>query len=117
MQRGSFDIKAQAPEVPVAEDPLAEELGALAAVGAPALVAVGEHDMPDFHAAADEIVEALPNARRVVIAVAGHLAPLEQPQAILALVTDLTRCGAVQAEQPHRPGSRRVIWVRGEARR
>ncbi len=90
MQRRAFEIKAAAPEVPVADDPLADELDALVALDAPALLAVGEHDMPDFHVAAEELVEALPNARRVVIPGAGHLAPLEQPEAFLSLVVGLT---------------------------
>jgi len=86
MQRRAFETQAQAPEVPAAEDPLAEDLGALSAVGAPALIAVGEHDMPDFHGAADELVEALRGARRVLIPRAGHLAPLEQPEAFRGLL-------------------------------
>ncbi len=90
MQRRAFEIKAQAPNVPVADDPLAEELSGLRAVDAPAFVAVGEHDMRDFHSAADELVEALPDARRIVIAGAGHLAPLETPHATLELALELT---------------------------
>jgi pimeloyl-ACP methyl ester carboxylesterase len=50
------------------------------------VIAVGEHDMPDFHAAADEWAAELPDARRVTIAGAGHLAPLEQPEAFRELL-------------------------------
>ncbi|HEX3512131.1 MAG TPA: alpha/beta hydrolase [Solirubrobacteraceae bacterium] len=86
MQRRAFVTQLAGPEPQEASDPLADDAGALAVVDAPALVAVGEHDMPDFHRAADELVRALPNARREVIAGAGHLAPLEQPEAFRELV-------------------------------
>jgi pimeloyl-ACP methyl ester carboxylesterase len=42
--------------------------------------------MRDFHLAADALVEALPNAQKTVIPGAGHLAPLEQPQAFRKLL-------------------------------
>jgi pimeloyl-ACP methyl ester carboxylesterase len=74
---------AAAPEV---RDPLYDDLEPVAAIGVPALVAVGEHDMSDFHLGADALCSALPNARGEVIAGAGHLAPLEQPRAFRELV-------------------------------
>jgi 3-oxoadipate enol-lactonase len=58
----------------------------LAAVRAPTLVAVGEHDKPDFIAISERLARELPDARFEVIAGAGHLPPLEQPEATAALV-------------------------------
>jgi pimeloyl-ACP methyl ester carboxylesterase len=42
---------------------------------------VGEHDMTDFHQAAAELARLLDAGEPVVIAGAGHLAPLETPAA------------------------------------
>lgn len=60
----------------------------LGAVTAPTLVAVGEHDKPDFIAIAERLARELPNARLEVIAGAGHLPPLERPEETAALVGD-----------------------------
>jgi len=56
------------------------------AVRAPTLVAVGEHDKPDFHAIAERLAREIPGARLEVIAGAGHLPPLERPEETAALV-------------------------------
>jgi 3-oxoadipate enol-lactonase len=58
----------------------------LGAVQAPTLVAVGEHDKPDFRAIAERLARELPNAELVVIGGAGHLPPLERPDETAALV-------------------------------
>jgi pimeloyl-ACP methyl ester carboxylesterase len=58
----------------------------LGAVRARTLVAVGEHDKPDFHAIADRLVRELPNAEHAVIPGAGHLPSVERPEATAALV-------------------------------
>jgi 3-oxoadipate enol-lactonase len=60
----------------------------LAEVRAPALVAVGEHDKPDFIAIAERLARELPDARLEVIPGAGHLPPLEQPERTAALVRE-----------------------------
>jgi pimeloyl-ACP methyl ester carboxylesterase len=86
MQRRAFELQAGAEPEP-AEDPLEADAGALSACRAPALVAVGEHDMPDFHQAAQELERGLGDCRgRVTIARAGHLAPLEAPEEFRELV-------------------------------
>jgi pimeloyl-ACP methyl ester carboxylesterase len=56
------------------------------AVRAPTLVAVGEHDKPDFHAIAERLAREIPGARLEVIPGAGHLPPLERPDETAALV-------------------------------
>ncbi len=66
---------------------VADRLGEIAA---PALVVVGEHDIPDFRLIADLLTENLPSARKLVLPDSGHLPPLEQPEAFnQALITFL----------------------------
>ena len=99
MQRRALELQAaaaMAPSEPL--DPIEDPAADLADLAIPALVAVGELDMPDFHAAAWALAGLLPSARHAVIAEAGHLAPLEQPAEFLALLLDFL--GA-----PHPPGS------------
>jgi len=51
-------------------------------VQAPALVVVGERDLPDFRIIADILAENLPRARKLVVPDAGHLPSLERPQEV-----------------------------------
>jgi len=89
MQRRALETQMAAGEPEEAPDPLeGRELHV------PALIAVGEHDMPDFHAAAEAWAAELPGARRVAIAGAGHLAPLEQPRAFREVLLDVLRAAA-----------------------
>ncbi|MFE7115693.1 alpha/beta fold hydrolase [Streptomyces sp. NPDC057654] len=78
-------------EAPPAADPLGEGTAALRTLTAPALVGVGEHDMPDFFQGGEELARALDAGRPVVIPAAGHLAPLEQPAAFCTLLLDFVR--------------------------
>ena len=55
-----------------------ERLGQLAV---PTLVLVGEHDRPAFQAMAEDYAGAIPAARKVSLAGAGHLLNLEVPEA------------------------------------
>jgi len=55
-------------------------------IKAPTLVVVGEHDLPDFQQVSDLLAQSIPGARKVVIAGAGHLSPLEKPQAFAKAV-------------------------------
>ncbi len=61
---------------------------ALGQLDIPALVAVGERDMPGFGEAALRLAEALHPAHHVVIAGVGHLAPLEAPDVFRGLLID-----------------------------
>src|SRR2546425_407126 len=47
-----------------------------------ALVIVGEHDLPDFHAIAATLERGIPGARRVTMEGLGHLPNLEAPGAV-----------------------------------
>ena len=78
MQRRAFDLQLAAPEPADSPDPLDETR----TLDVPALVVAGEHDMPDFQGP----IGAVPHARRVVLDGAGHLAPLETPDAFRALL-------------------------------
>jgi pimeloyl-ACP methyl ester carboxylesterase len=51
-------------------------------VQAPALVVVGERDLPDFRIIADILAENLPLARKLVVPDAGHLPSLERPEVV-----------------------------------
>jgi pimeloyl-ACP methyl ester carboxylesterase len=86
MQRRTYELQAAAPEVTAAPDPLEEDPTRVQGIDVPALVLSGEHDMADFRDGAEALARALPQARREVIPGAGHLAPLETPDAFRALV-------------------------------
>ncbi|MGB0095971.1 MAG: alpha/beta fold hydrolase [Solirubrobacteraceae bacterium] len=79
MQRRAFELQAATRPLSEAQDPVEADPAALGELEVPALVAAGEHDMPDFRLGAEALAHQLPQARHVVIAKAGHLAPLEQP--------------------------------------
>ena len=56
---------------------IADPVSRLSEIRVPALVLVGEHDLPTFRAMADEYAAALPRATRAVVAGVGHMANLE----------------------------------------
>jgi pimeloyl-ACP methyl ester carboxylesterase len=87
MQRRALELQAGAPEQEL-EDPLNENPAALAGLSVPSLISVGEHDMEDFHQAAEVLARWLPDAERATIAAAGHLAPLERPTEFRVLLLD-----------------------------
>ena len=58
----------------------------LGAVACPTLVAVGEHDAETPLGYARALAEGIPGARLAVVPGAGHLANLEQPDAVNALI-------------------------------
>jgi 3-oxoadipate enol-lactonase len=49
-------------------------------VNAPTLVVVGEQDLPDFHAIAELLNEALPHAEKIDLMGVGHMANMEAPE-------------------------------------
>jgi 3-oxoadipate enol-lactonase len=63
----------------------------LSTIDVPVLVLVGEDDRLTPPADSEAMVAALPDARFSRIAAAGHLAPLEQPEAMAAAVREFLR--------------------------
>ncbi|MEU0794196.1 alpha/beta fold hydrolase [Amycolatopsis sp. NPDC005961] len=72
----------------VAADPLTKDGGALRTLPTPTLVGVGEFDMPDFFEGGAVLSNELGSGEVAVLADAGHLAPLEQPEAFCAPLLD-----------------------------
>jgi pimeloyl-ACP methyl ester carboxylesterase len=72
-------------------------LARLATIRVPALVLVGEHDIPDVHTHAGAIAAGIPNARRDVIAESGHVPYMEQPADFTTLVVGFLQGAAFQA--------------------
>ncbi|MDA1099892.1 MAG: alpha/beta hydrolase [Proteobacteria bacterium] len=62
--------------------------GQIAALETPVLFYNGEHELPDFIAAADRLQALLPNARRAAIAQAGGFPAWEFPEPVNALVAE-----------------------------
>lgn len=58
----------------------------LAGIALPTLVIVGEEEAEFMRAQADLLADRIPNARKVEIAKAGHMIPLEQPDALAEAV-------------------------------
>jgi pimeloyl-ACP methyl ester carboxylesterase len=87
MQRRIFELQEDVEDFSEAPDPL-ETLAQLGGLELPTLVAAGEHDKPDFIEGAERLAHALPRARHELIGGAGHLAPLETPEAFRSLLLD-----------------------------
>ncbi|HEX3974949.1 MAG TPA: alpha/beta hydrolase [Solirubrobacteraceae bacterium] len=85
MQRRAFELDPEG-MLPQPSDPLEENPERVREIAVPALVAAGESDMPDFMWSARALADALPHASHHVIAGAGHLAPLEAPDAFRELL-------------------------------
>jgi pimeloyl-ACP methyl ester carboxylesterase len=67
---------------------VALRVAAVAPLAVRTLTAAGEYDMPDFIEGAEKLARTLPDARYVTIAGAGHLAPLETPEAFERLLRE-----------------------------
>ncbi len=86
MLRNQLQARLAHGEPPQAEDPLSKDPDAPRSLRLPSLVAVGEHDMPDFFRGGEQLARDLSSGDLAVIPEAGHLAPLEQPAAFCALL-------------------------------
>lgn len=62
--------------------------GQLGQIAVPTTVIVGELDVATPPAKAEEIAASIPGARLVRIAAAGHMSPLEAPEAVTAILRD-----------------------------
>jgi 3-oxoadipate enol-lactonase len=81
MQERAFELQSESEAEGV--EPESIDLGVITAR---TLVAVGELDRRDFHLISDRLAGEIPDARKVVIAEAGHLPSLERPHETLRLV-------------------------------
>lgn len=79
---GTEWLERQPPAFPPGP-PEAERLGEIAV---PTLVIIGEHDLPDFQEISDLLAQKIPGARKAVVAGAGHIAPMEQPERFLEIL-------------------------------
>jgi pimeloyl-ACP methyl ester carboxylesterase len=91
MQRRAFALQAEAPPATEAPDPAEARPEALARLSVPTLAAAGELDKRDFRQGAEDLARTLPRGRHAVIEGAGHLAPLETPEAFRELVVSFLR--------------------------
>jgi pimeloyl-ACP methyl ester carboxylesterase len=91
MQRRAFHLQAEAKQVTEAADPVDERPDALAELDVPTAVAAGEQDMQDFVDSAKELGRVLADGRYELIPGAGHLAPLETPEAFRTLLLNFLR--------------------------
>jgi pimeloyl-ACP methyl ester carboxylesterase len=91
MQRRAFALQAGAAPATEAPDPVEQHPEALARLSVRTLVAAGELDKRDFQLGAEAMARTLPHAHHAVIAGAGHLAPLETPEAFRDLVLAFLR--------------------------
>ena len=86
MQRRAYEQQADADEVSEAVDPIEGGPDVLTELTMPSLVVAGEQDKPDFRTGAELLAARLPNAHLEILENAGHLAPLETPEAFRHLL-------------------------------
>ena len=79
-----------------------DALGSLSEIAVPTLVVVGEQDALTPPADSQAMAEAIPGARLVTVAGAGHLTPMERPGAVAAALSDFfgTALGAPAPPSP-----------------
>lgn len=99
MQRRAFELQAlDDSDEDAEEDEYGSDPAALARITAPTLVVDGELDWEDFAACGEVLETNIPDVRRVRIAAAGHLPPMEQPEAfriaLLEFLADTQGAGA-----------------------
>ncbi len=57
-------------------------------ISVPTLVVVGEHDLADFHGAADIMEANIPGARKVIVSGVGHMSNMEDPTGFNTLLAE-----------------------------
>jgi len=88
-QRRAFELQTAHEEPPV-DWP---ELPPLSGLAMPTLVVVGDRDQPGFRAVGEKIVREAPHARLEIVAGAGHLVAVEQPDAFNRLLLEFLEDG------------------------
>lgn len=81
MQRRAFEVQVAAPEPVEVPAPAEADPERLIELEMPTLIAAGEFELPDFRLGAELLAERLRGDPATVMSEAGHLAPLEQPDA------------------------------------
>jgi pimeloyl-ACP methyl ester carboxylesterase len=85
-QRRAYELQSFDAEPPSAPDPVDLDPDWPGRLTMPVLLACGERELPDFATGVRDMAALLPHARTAAIAGAGHLAPLEAPDAFRALL-------------------------------
>ncbi len=80
-QRRAFELQDAASNVSDVADPLGDDPDRLTGIDVPSLVIEGELDLVDFREGGKLLARLLPEAELLTLKGAGHLAPLEQPDA------------------------------------
>jgi pimeloyl-ACP methyl ester carboxylesterase len=88
MYRRGIEVQLAAGEAEEAPDPVADDPDWPSRVTMPVLLVAGERDMPDMQEGVHVLHGRLRQARCEFIPRAGHLAPLETPEAFRALLLD-----------------------------
>jgi 3-oxoadipate enol-lactonase len=83
-QRRALELQTAHPE----PEAIWPDLTPLSALLLPTLVIVGENDKGDFLAIAEHLAEEIPDADLAVVAGAGHLVGLDQPEELNALLLE-----------------------------
>jgi 3-oxoadipate enol-lactonase len=91
MQQRAFEVQVPAYEATPAPGPEEPVDLDLAKVRAPALVIVGDADVPDFVAIGEKFEAELPDARLVVLPDTAHTIPLERPDEFRDLTLEFLR--------------------------
>ena len=87
-------------------------IDALANLTMPALVLVGELDVPCFHEMSAVLARRIPGARYQAVPGAGHMVNLEQPAAVHELLDAfLAELPTAAAAGRHRHSNRRDRWI------
>jgi pimeloyl-ACP methyl ester carboxylesterase len=77
------------------QPPIKVAVRSLSEIKVPALILVGEYDIPDVHAHAGVINAGIANSKREIIPRSGHLIPIEQPaifnEAVMNFLNKLPR--------------------------
>jgi pimeloyl-ACP methyl ester carboxylesterase len=84
MQRTAFELQLREGAEPDELDPPVS--ARLAAIAAPAAIAIGDRDVADFTTVAERLIAGLPHASLHHVADAGHLLALDRPAAVARLV-------------------------------
>ena len=104
MQRRAFVTQLATTDFTEAPDPVQDNPAILSDLQIDALCLAGGRDMPDFRDGARTLAASLHRARHAEIADAGHLAPLETPDELRALVLEFLASVAGPAGGGPAPG-------------